>query len=301
MSKESALAVATGTPLVTEAPQSVTNEAPKEQLQSTPFSQLAKKEAEIVRQRQEMKRDQEVFASEKEKLRKVKDQYDEYQATKAKDPIAALKLLGFSEADIFNFMADKAPAELSQEEKAAKAAEAAADARIKAFEEGQTKRIADEQRQADQSLIQGYRADVSKVIKANPDQFEYCNYFGSVADEQIYLTALELAKQGEAVSPKEIAEMVEDYYEQEDKAMSTIKKRNPVEAAAPETPAPTDRSRTVTPGFPGEPQPKPTITKTRTLHSGATATAASSRQIRNETREQKRERLMEALRNGARI
>ena len=87
-------------------------------------------------------------------------------------------------------MAAQQPVELTPEQKAAKAAEEATNARIKAFEDAQVKRDREAQDNADQSVIRGYRNSVSKAIKADPEKFEYCNYNGPVAEELIYETVL---------------------------------------------------------------------------------------------------------------
>lgn len=299
MSKETAMAALTGIPVTAPVVESPVPETPKD-LPSTPFSHLAKKEAEIVQMRQELKKDQELMASEKEQLKKIKTRYDEYETTKAKDPVAALKLLGFNEADILNYLANQQPVELTPEQKAAEAGEKAAEARIKTFEEAQAKKLEDDQRRADQAVIQTFKQDISKSISANAEQYEFCNHYGPAAEELVFETVQQiiLDSQGkDIISTKEAIEMVEAYYEEDDKAKSKFKKRNPIQEGV-EPMAEPERSRKITPGFPNEPQPKPVITKTRTLHSGATSTVAGVRSLRNENKEQKRERLMEALRNG---
>jgi hypothetical protein len=320
MSRESALAQVpqadippsvpfTETPNGTKAPDNEmetpsTPSTPEPELKSTPFSRLAQQEAELVRRKQEFARERDQVNSEREKLLQVKKTYDEYLQAKQKDPIQALKMLGFTETDIINYLADQAPVEETPEQKAAKAGEAAAEAKIKAFEETQRKKGLEEQERADRALVDTYMSSVGQTLTANKDKFEYCNYFGDQAKEQIYETVKAvIALEGEAITPMEAAEMVEAYYEETDKEMSTtIKKRQPKEPTpAPETPDVITRTRTVTPGFPNEPQPNPVIQKSRTLHQAATSTMASARLNRNETKEQKRERLIEALRSGAKL
>jgi hypothetical protein len=301
MSKDSAMAALTGTPALPPTTSPITADVPSQpvaasDLQSTPFARMANKEAEIVRQRNELKREQALISSEKEQIQKIKQQYDEYQTTKSKDPVAALKMLGFNEADIFNYMAASQPAELSPEQRAAKAAEEATQAKLTEFEKAQASRLETQQRESDKNLIQGYRSEVSKVVKSDPEEFRYCNYFGPAADAQIYEYVKAVANtEGIAISPKQAAVEIEQYYREQDEAMDKIRRKPaPVEASKPP-----ERSRTLSPGFPGTEQPKPTITKTRTLHNATTSTVAATRLNRNETRDQKRERLVEALRNGA--
>lgn len=303
MSKESAMAALTGTPVPTPppapeaAPVAVVPETPA--LTSTPFNQLAKKEAEFERRRQEFKKEQQLVASEKAKLAEYNTQIQKFVEMRKTDPIAALKEIGFSEADIINYMAEKP--EASPEERAAKAASEAAELRIKQFEEAQLKRQQDEIVQRDQSLIQGFKSDLSKVVQADPVKYEYCAHYGPVAEDLMYETTLAVIKESggkDILTPQQAAEMVESYYEEQDKLMSSFKKRQPVKTDPTPEKAVPERSRTVTPGDPTAPAPKPVITKTRTLHNAATSTIASTRLRLNETHDQKKSRLIEKLRNG---
>jgi hypothetical protein len=301
MSNESALAMMTGQPAPTApSPATPVADTTGGALQSTPFNQLAKKEAELVRQKEQFKRERQTIEAEKVKLAEIQKQYNEYEEKKKSDPVAALKMLGFSETDIFNYMAANEKKEPTTEEKAAQAAAEAADARIKAYEEAQQKKIIEQETQRDNSLIAGFKSDISNAIKANVDKFEYCNYYGKEAEALAYEITLETLKttQGKDVlTPSEALELAEEYFENRDKEMMTLKKRQP--AVPVEKPAePAERTRTVTPGFPNEKQPNPVVNKTRTLTSAATSSVASARLTKNETREQKRERLMDRLRNG---
>lgn len=317
MSKDAAMALLTGSSVPTQNPSPPQSEvtsipsegvspsaasSPPKELQSTPFSQLAKKESDLVRQKQEIKKQQELMASEKAKMSEIQKQVQLFEETKKKDPIAALKMIGFTETDIFNYMAAQEKPELSPEEKAAQAAVEATEAKLKAYEEAQLKKVQEEQTKRDQSLIQGFKEDLNQVIASDPVQFEYCHHYGPVAQELMYETTLAVyqASDGkEVLTPREAAEMVEAYYEEQDKLMSSLKKRQPTPvapSASEEAQAPT-RSRTVTTPAGSEP-PKPVIHKTRTLTNAATGTVASTRHRMNETKEQKKERLIMALREG---
>jgi hypothetical protein len=308
MSNQSALALATGNvqPATTgnavsestaleggakeQAP--LKNDVPPSQpnINSKAFSHLAKKEAELQRQRQEIN-------AEKAKIDGINKQYNEFLRQKKEDPIAALKTLGFSEADVFNYMAAQQPVEQTPEEKAVAAASAAAELKIKAFEEAQAKKELEQQKAADNTLIRGYRNDVAKVIQSDPNKFEYCAYHGPVASDLIYETVLAVVKNSggkDVPDPHEAAEMVEEYYEQQDQAMMTLKKRQPkLPASTPPPAKEPERTRTLVEKPKYEP-PKPA----RTLTKNATVTAASAKSVSNETRDQKRERLMQRLRDG---
>jgi hypothetical protein len=309
MSRDSALAVATGNP-VPETPNvhSVPSETADAPLQSTPFSLMAKKEAEIVRRNEELKKERALIDSEKLKIKDIQKQYDDYQSTKQKDPIAALKMLGFSETDILNYLAHEETPELSSEEKAIQAAEKAADAKIRAFEEAQAKRVKEEQLKVDQGLIDNYKRDIGKVVQSQPDEFEYCNYYGKEAQDLIYEYARQVVKTSKGqdfVTAEEAAKVIEQHFEEKDQEMNAIKKRTKASSSNDQTRAEAStegrRTSTVTPGFPGEPQPKPSISRSRTLSGTAATVSAASRVSRNETKDQKRERLMDALRNGTKL
>lgn len=301
MSHDSALALLTGSVPAVSTPPTATEPQVDKRVESTPSqpqdisskaaAYFAKKESELQRQRQEMK-------AEKAKLEEANKQYTEYLRQKKEDPIAALKTLGFSESDIFNYMAAQQPVERTPEEKAAEAASAAAEARIKAFEDAQTKKQLEMQQKADQELIQSYVSDIGKTVQSNPEQYEYCNYYGKAAHDLIYETALAIVKEsnGEEVpTPTEVVKMVEEYYEAQDQAMMTLKKRQPKSTPPPVESKEAVRTRTLVekPKAQGEAAKPP-----RTLSRNATATAASARSTVGETREQKRERLMQRLRDG---
>lgn len=301
MSHDSALALASGAPAVEATPTSAAEVAPPI-LQSTPFSHLAKKEAELVRQRTEFKREQETWGQERSRLAEAKKQYDQYNEAKKTDPVAALKMLGFSETDIFNYMANAQPPELSAEQKVVQAAEAAAEAKIKAFEDGQIKKQQDAQISQDRQLIQGFKTELAQTIEKNAEKYEYCAYYGPEAEALAYeitLAVVNDSKGADIITANEAVQMAEEYFEERDKEMNKLKKRNPT-PAAPEPKAEPTRTRTVSaPQTAVSDIPKPTITKSRTLNNGISSTIASTRLARNETREQKRERLISALAGGA--
>lgn len=306
MSKESAMAVATGSspapsasaPTVA-APQSNLSVVPPQppELPSAQFSQLAKRESEILRERQSLKTEREAIAAEKAKYEPIAQKYSDYLKQKETDPVAAMKTLGFSETDIFNFMAASQPVEVTPEQRAAQAAEAAAEAKIKEFEETQKQRALSQQKESDDAVVRVYRADVSKVIASDPVKFEYSNYHGPEAEALAYETALACAAKSDGKdvpTALEVAEMVENYYEEQDKAMNGLKKRQPKEAPAPvqQTSRNPQRTRTIS-------SPADTLKPGRTLGSNATTTVASLKpSVTHETFTQKRERLIEKLRNG---
>ena len=313
MSKASALAHAQTT-ITAPAPAATTTAAPTQPVVATPAApaadpaaantvpaNLAKKEADIVRQRNEFKKEQAALAEQKKKYDDVVTKYQEFNELKAKDPIAALRQVGFTETEIFNYLAQAKEPELTPEQKAVAAAEAAASAKIKEFQDSQAEKDKTEAAARDQKTLVEFKGQISNVIKTNVDKFEYCAHEGAAAEALIYETVLQSVAQSggkEYLSPEEAAQMVEEYYEERDKAMSGLKKRQPAPAAAAPAPTGPTRTRTVDPSSPGVAAAKATVQRSRTLSNAATATVASTTAKRAETPSEKRARLEAWLRDG---
>jgi hypothetical protein len=297
MSREAAIASITGTPAPVTPP--VTAVPPAVQAQpntSDAFAQLSRKEAAIVKERLQLKQDRELVAKERAESQAIIQREQQFEELKKKDVVQAMKSRGFSEQDIFNYLADNQPVELTPEQKAAKAAESAAEAKIKAWEEKQAKDKADERAKADTGLITGFKTTIAKTIEAEKDKYEYCAHHGPLAESLIYETVLAIIKDAKGVdvpSPQELRkqaiELVEEYYEEQDKSMSNIKKRNPTPLVTPEPTKAPERSRTVT-DHRGDPVAP---VKSRSLSNGPITRSASPL---TETKDQKRERLIAKLR-----
>ena len=300
MSKESALASAIATPPppappTPEAPVETTTtvgspglqetKAP-ETLESSRFNQLAKKESEIVKQREQLKKDREAYEAEKEKLRDVNEKLKRFEELKVKDPIAALKEAGFTETDLYNFLS-AAEDKSTPAEQAAKAAQA----EIKKFQDAEAKKVSEAQAAQNKQVIEKFKTDITKTVGADKDKYEYCNFYGAVAEELIYDTVERVLKDsGELISVEEAAQMVETYYEEGDKAMMTaVKKRQAKEAAQAEEKKDEPLKAEVVPGQPNKPS-----TKTLTNKLAATVTSTIPK---SETRDEKKARLADKLRN----
>ncbi len=264
-------------------------EPPPANLDSDRFAHLAKKEAAIQKEREALKAEREANAAEKARYEEVGAKYRSFEEMRVKDPIAAMKLAGFTDTDIFNFYA-KAQEDAKAKDTPEAKAVAAAEAKIKEFEDRQAKAQEAQRAESDAGVIKRYQSHISRVVTGDKDKFEFCNFNGPVAESLIYDTVVahfEATKdpktgQGEVLSPQEAAEMVEKYYEDQDKAMSALKKRGgKVETAPPEPP----------PAIPPA---------SKTLTNKVTPTVASSIP-KAETREQKRERLINDIKtNGLR-
>jgi len=312
LSRESAIAsVATSATPATPSPESqdpslsngITNSEPTENvtpsegLQSSAFSQMAKKEAEFVRRQEEFKRERESVLAEKEKIKSIQSEYEEFVSLKSKDPIAAMKKLGFSEADIINYLAGEEPEELSPEAKMQKAAEEAAEKRFKEYEDAQTKKALEVQAQANERTISEFKGQISQSLEQNAEKYKFCAHHGEEAQDLIFGIIEEAAIQSEfkeALTIEEASELLEGYYVEKFESMAALRAPAPVpDQAPPVTPPAQQRPLSAPEGPPRSANPP-----TRTLTNSATASLASTKPRAPETRSEKRERLMQALRNG---
>ncbi len=306
MSKETAMSMMTGETSPQVNPSLITGAIPTTEgeivepppvdtgIDSDRFARIAAREEKFKKEREEFKLEQQRIYEEKEKLKSVQQKITEYEELKKTDPIAALKYLGYSEADLFNYMAGKE--EPTPEQKYADAAAKAADEKIKTWEQQQADKAAKELAERDDQAIKGYKASIGGTIQKETEKYEYCAHYGPIAEELVYDTVLKIIKEDPELAPHqamvEALELVENFYEQEDKAMSSLKKRQPkVEAPKEEVkPAQPARSRTVQTPVPVKSAPP--------LTNRAAPTAASIK-TGKETPSQKRERLENWLRTGS--
>ncbi|CAN5950592.1 unnamed protein product [Sphagnum jensenii] len=268
---------------ITEA---IKDESPKE-LESTRFTHLAKKESELQRQREEFKREREEILAEKEKLKPIHEKLSKFEELKKTDPVAAIKLLEFSESDLFNFISAQEDTSTPEE----KARKAAAD-EIRKFQEEQSKKEADLTEKQNAQIISDFKDRVSKAMSADKEKYELSNIPGYEKESQelaFEFTKECIQKGEEAPTAQECADHVEEfwktYWEEKRELMKNIKKLTPQEAAV-EAKQKIDQLK-------AEVSPMPA---SKTLNNKMTASSASAIDKRSETRDQKRERLMAALR-----
>lgn len=303
MSKEAALALMTGSTPATVNPSLVVGELPPQEkapiaeaatsdappvkeLESDRIALVAKKEAKVVARELELKKRAAEYEEKEVKLKEYMQKIEAFEAKRKENPVEALKDIGFTDTEIFNYLAAQEKKEPTPDEIAKKAA---AD-EINKFKEEQKEIAAKADKERQQALVTEYTTKIGSAIKANPDKYEYANYYGKVAEELALEFATECAKQGQELpTPDEVAQAVEEYYEEQDKAMSALKKRQPKVEPKPvvEGKVGPERTRTVTP-----PQQQ-----SKTLTNKVAATAAST-VTRRETHEQKKARLIEAVKNG---
>lgn len=309
MSKESALANATGQPAPTTIAPPVNNlavtprqaarvlvpkdvAAPIEPVQPSPkqdivepnpldsdrFAHLAKKEAALQKQREELKAQQASMAAEKAKYEEVGKKYGEFEKLKSTDPIAAMKLAGFSDTDIFNYYV-KAQEDAKTKDTPEARAAAAAQVEIKKFEEAQTKKEQMAKEAQDSATIKKFQGKIAQTIAGDKDKYEFCNHNGIMAEQLIFATVEEYLKEtGEVLTPQQAADMVEEHYEAQAKALDNLKKRQRGEPVQ-------------------EPPPQPSTSKSqpsKTLTNKVTPTVASTI-TKKETPTEKRDRLIKQI------
>lgn len=191
-------------------------------LDSTKFVELSKKEIQLVKDRDAFKKEREEFEKVRAPLMAGNDRLLKFDNLLKKDPIEAMKFAGFSETDLINFLAageDKS----TPEEKAVRLAQE----EIKKFKDEQTNEKTKLQEEQETKTITKFKDDILKFTSSQSEKYEYCNFYGDQAQELIYDTvSAVLNDSAEVISIEEATNLVENYYEEQDKLMNTLKKRN---------------------------------------------------------------------------
>ena len=298
MGRDQALAVATGQAVI-PAPDQVAPPpaAPVDKLESTRFAHLAKKEAKIVADRELFSKDQEAFKREREELLKerevvqsIKQKAEEFERLKATDVGAALKTLGFSETDIFNYIA---AGELTTEQKAERAAKTTIEAWEKKQSEAmaaQQKAEAEAQEKKDAESVTAFKKIIADEISEQKETYQCINYYGPAAEEMIQLTFDEIAStEAKIPSLKEVMDLVEGYYENVYKEQAELPKFKP----KTDSPAPAKKDEPLKPQVSPVPTKTASIPRTLTAKQGATVASTITKTL---SRSEKRAELIEKLR-----
>lgn len=306
MSKEAAMAIMTGQPVNNVNPSLVVGDmgnktetnlnpglaplediAPpsevKKVLDSDRHAALAKKEALLVKRELESKK---LEAQAKEVLKRAA----EFEEKKKTDAVGAMRDLGFSDTEIFNLFTSVTE---KKEPTAEELARSVAQEELGKYKTEQQKAADEVLKTRQKALIDKYTADIEAAFKADPDKYEFSTHYGAQAKADAMFVAQEAVKDGgEPLSPTDIAEIVEAMYEGEAEKLKSLKKMQAERAANPneQVKKEPERTRTITP-------PVGANLPAKTLTNKVTATVASTVK-RNETRDQKRARLEDALRRG---
>lgn len=264
MSRESAIALASGAtkslstpPAVVAAPaasslahdpskqpqesleqtESTTSEPPiKDELVSSRIAQIARKEAKYREEQESLKKEREELLASKAKFDPFYEKYKQFEEMKAKDPVAAIKLLGFTETDYVNFVAASEDKSTPEER-----AERIAEAKIAEFKAEQAQTAKAEEQRRNTEAVDGFKRNIGITLKTNAERFELCNYYGEAAEALIMKTVQEAYQEdlktnpnAEPLSAEKAAELVEGYYEEFHKEASKLKKFQPKEETTEE-------------------------------------------------------------------
>lgn len=263
-------------------------------MDSERFAALAKRETALVKEQQSVK-------AEKIKAEEITKRNQQFEETRKTDPVAAMRMLGFTETEIFNWLAASEKKELTPEEKADAIARKAAQETIDADNLKKAQEQEKLVQERDHKLITGYKAQMNQFIEVNAEKYPYCKAYGPGATTQAYENLLEVIKEtkGEDIpTTEDLFNALEELYEQRDIEMDEVSKRK--QRFTPKEPIQNNpvRNRVVDKVNSGTEPPRQAIAKTRTLHNsmgGSNLTAPKG----PETKEQKRERLINAVRRGA--
>lgn len=300
MSRESAIAMTSATPvaskteLVTPPATPTVPETPKpDELQSQRLAIFAKKESALQKERETLKKEREDWLKEKV----IADQYKakglEFDELRKKDPIAAAKLIGFTETEIFNFLNGE-KTEPNPEDIARRVAQEEAQ---KVRDELKTQ-AEDAQKKRNDELISNLRTEIGQTITKEAEKYEYCAFEGAAAERLAYEFINEnLLQNNELLSVPDAIALAEEYYESRDKAMASLKKRQPKTDSAAEVEIPPKEVAKEVPR--GTNQGKAPVSnakpKTLTNDVGPSAAGIANPITRKETPAEKRQRLIDKL------
>jgi hypothetical protein len=274
----------------------------QDELQSSRLAILAKKEAKIQREREEFQRQREAWLQEKKQADEYLKRGKEFDETRKTDPVAALKMIGFTDAEIMNYLAGQASkADPTPEDIARKAAQE----EIEKLKIEQTEAQKKQEEARNERLVTNLKSQISNAIKSEAEKFEYCAFEGPAAEDLAYEIIVETLKESdELITAEEALALAEDYYEMRDKEMTKLRKRQagqPVEAAVPPTALEINTEKEAPSSMKRGLPPKSNVAppqRAKPLTNQITANAPSVSAPRRETREEKKERLAEALRRG---
>lgn len=244
---------------VESKPTVVTSSIPTKdaKLDSTRWAHLTKKETALVKERESLKKEREEFLAQKAEAdthRRAWEMVNEIANLQKTDAVAAMRKAGFSDTDMMNFLAQSQD-NSTPEEKAVKLAKSEIDKfkeeQARVLEES-NKKAAESQKLQEEKIISKYKSDLGKEISKEVDKYEYLNFYGDSAQEVVYNLITTIVQETppdevdmEAIR-KEALQLTEDFYEEQDKAMNSIKKRGTKPIEQPKAPVQTPKAPTTT-------------------------------------------------------
>lgn len=249
---------------------------------------LLKKEVRLVKEQEAIKKERLEWQEKIKRADMLLARDKEFNETKSKDTVAALRMLGFNDTEIFNAVAASAPTEKTPEEKAEEVARRVLKENNDKLEADRVKAEADK----NTKVIESFQKSIAQTIDTNADKYEFCKFNGSAAQELIYETVAETLKETQKLlTVSEAADLVEKYYEDKAREMDALRKRKPVEPVV-EAKVEAKRETVVQPKIGTGEAPRPTKTLTNRVAAQVTTGQKS------ESPSEKRERLAQVLRSG---
>jgi len=305
MSREAAMAVATAganhphpsNPAPTATVPSQSQAQPQTANQGLPSTQtppdvnaqrmalFAKKEAQLQAEREKIKAE---WAEKKRVLDQAQEynkKWEQFEALKKTNKQEALKMAGFSVEDLVNLAADengkvKSPEEIAKEVE--EKVEKKVDEKLAAREQKLTQ-------EQNQKLINNFKGQIKAQMTKNADKYDAAIVYGAEAEGLAYHFVVENLKQNPdepLMTVSEALEMANKYYQ--DKLDAAGYKKAPKVENVPHGTTTTEVKPALTSANSG---------RSRTLTNAVTATSQALNPGK-ETKEQKRERLINALREG---
>lgn len=221
-------------------------EVPKAGEGANRFAFLAKKEAAIVRQRNELKAQMQALESQRSELDKLRQEIESVKGRRSSyktNPLAALEDAGLSYKELTDFILNNQ--QISPEQKLKALEEKFEDkiSRLEAQREEERKlaeqREAERQAQREQAVIEEFKTEIGSYVAKNKDQFELTHLYDS--SDLVYDTVEAYYEQsGKVLSIPEACELVEKYLEKQvEKSLQTKKlssRLTPKESAEPAEP-----------------------------------------------------------------
>lgn len=219
------------------AEETTSSEPPiKDDLVSSRIAQIARKEAKYREEQESLKKEREELLASKAKFDPFYEKYKQFEEMKAKDPVAAIKLLGFTETDYVNFVAASEDKSTPEER-----AERIAEAKIAEFKAEQAETAKSEEQRRNTEVVEGFKRNIGITLKTNAERFELCNFYGQEAIELIvekvqerYAKDLETNPNADALSPEAAAELVEKDFDDALQELKKLKRFQPKEETTEE-------------------------------------------------------------------
>lgn len=226
-------AVDTGTPDVPETPA-----VPQERV-SDRFSFLAKKEAGIVRQRQELKAQMDAIAAQKAEMDKLRQEIDQVKQRKGSyksNPLAVLEDHGLSYKELTDYILNNNTVSTESQIKALQEKIEQQEKQRELDRQEQLKREQERHAAREAEVITEFKSEIGNFLSRQSEKYELTNLYDSA--DLVYDTVEEyFAKTNKVLSIPEACDLVETYLEKQvEKSLATKKLSAKVSKQEPASP-----------------------------------------------------------------